>query len=125
MSSQTLKDLYYELTNEATIVAFSGDRSFYKNPVGEQTETYLVYSAKTKERDIVSEFRIFQIACFSKNSLDLEDFASAIIDHFENKRSMNGNSYYSISLVHQNDPDIKLKNGFYYSILTFDFRQAI
>lgn len=124
MSSQTLKDLFYELTNEPTIVAFSGTRSFYKNPVSEQSQTYIVYSAKPKKRDSVSEFRIFQIACFSKDSLELEDLASAVIDYFESKRSMNGNSYYSISLVNQNDPDIKLKNGFYYSILTFDFRQT-
>ena len=118
-----LEDLYFELTNDAAITAITtNQRIFYKNPQTVPSDPYIVYSRNTKTRDMVTQFDRFQIACFSKDMAELETLANAVITLFEDKRSMNGNEYYSIFLINQTDSDVKLQEGFYFSILTFEFR---
>lgn len=119
-----LEDLFYELTNITALTSIIGSNVFFKNPTGDLEDNYIVYSRKPKTRNMVSQFNIFQVVAFSKDMKVLDQIANELILHFENKREMNGNSYYSIFLYAQVDGEKKLQSGHYYSILTFEFRET-
>lgn len=122
-----LEDIFYELTHIAGITATVGSGVYYKNPVSDENlpDNYIVYSRKpSKRRDMVSDSNIFQVACFSKDTAILETITNAILLHFEDRRRLNGNEYYSMFIINQTDGEAKLETGHLYSILTFEFRKT-
>ncbi len=118
-------DLRATLLANTTVNAIISGRMFLKKPIRAQTDPYLTYFRPSKTRDMVSEKNRFQIFAFSKDTLELENLARAIINALEGKKVLNGNRYYSNSLVAQADSDQKLEDGFFWSILTFEFKNVI
>lgn len=117
-------DLRTHLINDATVNVFIGSRFYLKAPIDKQTQTYCTYNRQNKGRDMVSENNRFQIFCFSKDTLELANLTTAIIQSLEDERTLNGNYYYSNSLINQVDSIEKLDDGFFWSILTFEFKHT-
>jgi len=121
---EILKNINWELLHDGGIGAIVGSRVFYKNPINVPSDSYVVFARETRQRDMVSDMNIFQIACFSKDMLVLENMTNAVIDCFEGKKSIGENNdfVYSLSLISQTDNTVMLENGFYYSIMTFEIK---
>lgn len=109
----------------AIIGSGSNARMFNKNPIRTQTAAYLSYHRNMKTRDMVSQKDRFQIRAFSMDTLELETLCDAVINCLEGQRLLNGNQYYSNSLISQADGNEKLDDGFYWSIMTFEFKHTI
>ncbi|MES2395077.1 MAG: hypothetical protein V4549_03700 [Bacteroidota bacterium] len=118
-------DFRFELINNGAVTAIIGSRLFLRDPIRPQTSSYAIYYRQVKNRDMVSEKNRFQITAFSKDTLELENLCQAIINALEGKKVLNSNAYYSNSLLGQTDSRIKLDDGFFWSILTFEFKQSI
>jgi hypothetical protein len=117
-------DLRTALLAESSISTIIGTRMFLRKPLKKQTETYLEYSRDLKTRDMVSESNRFKIFAFSKDMVELETLATNVINFLENKKVLNNNSYFSISLDNQTDGSTKLEDGFYWNSLTFTFKNT-
>lgn len=120
-------DLRAEILADGAVAAIIDDRMFLKAPIHKQTESYITFhrSGSGKNRTMVSEKNRFQIAAFSYDTEELENLCKAIINALEGKRALNGNEYFSNSLINQTDSDSKLDDGFFWSILTFEFKNSI
>lgn len=118
------EDIHEELTGEATINSIIGNRMFLKKSIETQTEPYITYARNDKTRDMVSESNRFELLLFSKDMVQLETLATNIINFLENKKVLNGNSYFSISLENQTDGSDKLDDGFFWASLTFLFKDT-
>ncbi len=117
-------DLRTELLAEASISNIISTRMFLRKPIDVQTLPYIEYNRDLKSRDMVSELNRFKIFAFSKDMVQLETLATNIINFLEGKRKLNGNLYFSISLDNQTDAATKLEDGFYWSSLTFTFKNT-
>ena len=119
------EDLRLSLINEPTISAIIGNRMFLKNPINEQDSAYISYIRSDRTRDMVADKNRFKLILYSTSSLELINLTEVVIAHLENRKLLNGTLYYSLSFVNQVDSDEKLKNGFYWTILEYEFKNTI
>lgn len=117
-------DIRANVLGDSGVAAIVGTRMFLKKPIRKQTAPYLVYYRQNKSRDMVSEKNRFQIVAFSDDTVQLETLCTAVINSLEGKKVLNGNNYHSNSLVGQTDSQDKLDDGFFWSILTFEFKHT-
>ncbi len=118
-------DLRTELLSNAAVTAIIGTRMFLKAPVHTQTQSYVTFHRQYKLRDMVSEKNVFKVVAFSQDMLELENLCAAIINALDTKTALNTNQYYSNSLVSQIDGPQKLDDGFFWSMMTFEFKHSI
>lgn len=111
-------------TINAIIGSGSNARMYLKNPLREPSQPYIVFFRISKTRDMVREQNNFRFIAHSKDLVQLETLCDALIDFFENKKDVNNNFYFSVSLVWQNDSRERLENGFYWSMLNFEFKHT-
>lgn len=117
-------DLKAALGGNAGIAAIVSSRIFLKNPINKQTAAYLTYNRQGKSRTMVSEQNRFQLIAFSEDTVELENLCTLIINFLENKKVLNNNFYYSCSLLGQTDSREKLDDGFFWSMLNFEFKHT-
>ena len=116
-----IEDLRAEIIGDVTIATIVDERVFNRDPIDQQSLSYLTFDRPAKQRNMIRERNQFRIFAYSKDVDELETLSDAIITLFENKRSMNGNEYFQISLIGQTDnPDV-LDSGFYWNVLQFQF----
>jgi hypothetical protein len=114
-------DIKTELEADAGISAIVGNRVKWRNPTRIPSGSYITLNRQGKERDIANQADKIRMICYSKDMVELESLTDQIISFLEGKTYLNGNNYYMISLLNQTDGDEKLKEGFYWSMLTFQF----
>jgi len=117
-------DIAAALIADASINAIISGRIFNRNPIDQQTQTYITFDRPTKQRDMVRDRHQFRFFIYSENIDTIETLAQLLIDFFEDKTSLNGNEYYKIAFLGQSDPNVMLENGFYYSLLQFQFDET-
>jgi len=119
------QDIRQSLLNDPAIHAIVSDRIFLNNPIQQSgNNPYIVFSRQNKTRDMVSEQNTFQFSVFSQDLVVLQNLCDDIISFFENRKNLNGNEYFSLSLLNQTDGRSRLDNGFYWSTLTFEFKNV-
>lgn len=116
-----MEDLRTEIVGDAGIAALVGDRVFNRDPVDQQSSTYLTFDRPAKERNMVRERNQFRIFVYSKDLDEIETLSDLLITLFENKRSMNGNEYFQIAFIGQTDNVDVLDSGFYWNVMQFQF----
>lgn len=119
-------DIRTELTQDPTISAIVSTRVFLKNPIRSEQNgnPYISFSRQDKARNMVSQTDRFQLWVFSTDVVQLETLCDAIINLFEDKRSMNNNKYFSVNLIGQTDSRERLEDSFFWSVLTYEFKQT-
>lgn len=115
------EDIRTALIADAGINALVGSRIYKNDPIDEQSATYLTFDRPSKERDMVRERNRFRIFVYSKDMDEVETLAGLLIAFFENKTSLNSNEYYKIVFLGQTDNPLRLDNGFYYTLMNFQF----
>lgn len=121
-------DLRAKIIGDAAVSALIGSgssaRMYLKKPIRTPSQTYLTYHRQNKARDMVSEVNRFRIIAFSQDTLELENLCTAVINALEGETDLNGNEYFSNSFLSQTDSEAKLEDGFFWSILTFEFKHT-
>lgn len=120
---QTETDFKRELSS--AIFAYSGTRIFHKNPLKDQTDSYAVYFLPVLQRLMASQEEVITVRFYSKSSVTLANMYMAAIEHFEDRRYLNSNHYFSISLIGKSETPERLDNGFYFATLNFRVRKVV
>lgn len=117
-------DLRTFLLAQPAISTAIGTRFYLEAPIDEPTQTYITFNRGNKKRDMVSEGNVFQIWVFSQDLLERAQLSNLIIEALEGEVYLNGNHYHKNSFVNQTDGRVKLDNGFFWSLLTFEFQHT-
>jgi hypothetical protein len=118
------EDLRTELIGEATISSIVGNRVYFRDPIGAQTQSYISYFRTKRARDMVSNHDRIKLILFSKSMSELLTLALNVINFLEGKRQLNSNEYYSLSFLNQVDSTEKLKDGFFWTMLEYEFKET-
>lgn len=118
------EDLREELIGEATISSIVSDRFFYRKPTRAQTAAYISFFRTGRARDNVSNHDRMKLVLYSGNANELIELALAVINFLEGRKILNGNQYFSLSFVNQVDSTEQLNNGFYWTMLEYEFKET-
>lgn len=119
-----IKDLIESLKGNTDITDIVSTRIYNREPIRTPEGTYLEVYRTNKTRQVASESNILQIFVFGKLVGEMEALSDLIIEHLEDKLVLNTNPYFKCNLVNQADNNIKLDNGFYFNIITFQFQKV-
>jgi len=126
-----LTNIRTELLADVAVAAIVGTDIFYKNPTRTQTTPYISFIRSSKQEDDVREQDIVQVTCFSSDGIVLEDLADAVknaltVTDPSNVANLDigGEGYFQATFILQSDSETKLKNGLFFTILTFELQFA-
>jgi hypothetical protein len=119
-------DIRAELIADAGVSAIVSTRIFLKDPIRKEQSNlpFIAFVRQNKARNMVRQVDRFEIWGFSQDTEILENLCNAVINCFEDKRSLNGNPYFSIALVGQTDSREKLDDGYFWSVMTYEFKHT-
>ncbi len=124
--SKIEEDIRKVITTNTAVAAIISTRMYIVAPIRPlDGNPYAIFNRDSKTRDMVSEKNVFTIVAFAQDFQVLLTLAEKIILALEGKKSLNGNKYYSNSLISQRDGSQKLEDGYFWSTLTFEFKATI
>lgn len=121
-----IENLRTGMLADGGISAIVGTRIFYRKAVRQPSDSYIQF-VRGSITDIngVREDDRFRFICFSKNMATLESLTQAVITFFNFRTTaIEGDNYFKVRLLDSTDFEIKLKSGFYYSMIDFEFLYA-
>lgn len=103
----------------ATIVS---SRVFARKPITDQTASYITILLENDKPNDVSSVALCRILCFSKDMAEIETLANRLISVLSAKTNLGGSTnMYKTRIVNRRDSDARLDDGFYWTILFFEF----
>lgn len=103
----------------ATIVS---SRVFARKPVTDQTSSYITLLLENNKLNDVSSVALCRMLCFSKDMAEIETLADRLISVLSAKTNLGGSTnMYKTRIVNRRDGDGRLDDGFYWTILYFEF----
>jgi hypothetical protein len=109
--------------NDPVIFAITGSNIFLNTPDTAPDTAYISFSFQKSANAILRKNTV-RFACFSKDAMELESLCERIFSVFSGKTFSEGTNLYQTVFLSQKDVEVKLANGFWTSLLFFDFYEV-
>lgn len=107
---------------DVTIAGIVSSRVFARKPNTDQSSSYITILIENDRINEISSVALCRIICFSKDMAQLETLSSRLIATLSAKTNIGGSTnMYKTRMVNRRDGDGRLDDGFYWTILFFEF----
>lgn len=107
---------------DATLVGIVSGRVFARKPLTDQTASYITILLENDKPNDVSSVALCRVLCFSKDMAQVETMANRLVTVLSAKTNLGGSTnMYKTRIVNRRDGAGRLDDGFYWTILFFEF----